>query len=527
MNIETASKRLLGGLTVASIAAASLACGTVEASAEPDTGDTDPTLVTTDKGQVKGTAADGVRSWLGVPYASPPTGDLRWAPPEEAEPWDGVRAADRFGSACAQGESALGMPSVPGVNEDCLNLNVYAPDTGDRDLPVMVWLHGGGNSYGAGSQYDPSRLVTDGEVVVVTVNYRQGLFGSLAHPALDGDDGEVLSGNYGLQDQQTALEWVRANASAFGGNAENVTLFGESGGGYDACAHLASAGSAGLFDKAILQSATCAAAWATGREEGRDIAADLAEELCPEAEDVATCLREAAAADVIAFSDRLGEVQPVVGGPVMPVPTGEAIASGEFNHVPVLHGINSDEMQGYAVTLGVETEEDYLARLEEMFGDLAGAIAAEYPAVEGDDGPTRALGRVLTDAEWSTGLAATREAFGDRVPAFTYELSVSDAPYFTHIPSRPDFEFDAHHMVDCAFLFDTGFFEPIEDEQRPLAELMIESWSEFARTGDPDGEGPWEPYATDEDTMRLSPEGATAIDFEDEHRIGFWRGLRA
>jgi para-nitrobenzyl esterase len=419
------------------------------------------------------------------------------------------------------------MPSLPGANEDCLHLNVYAPDTDTEGLPVMVWLHGGGNAFGGAAQYDPSRLVAGGEVVVVTVDYRQGLFASLAHPALDGEDGEILSGNYGLEDQQAALEWVRNNAKAFGGDAGNVTLFGESGGGYNACAHLASAGSAGLFDKVILQSATCGADWATSREDGRAIATAMAKDLnCPDTVgDVAECLRELDAAAIIAASAELFETHPVVGGPVMPVPTGEALTSGEFNHVPVLHGINSDEMQAFAATTGITTEADYQAALSENFGGQADLVAEEYPA--GDyELPVKAMGAVLTDLQWSTGLGATREALGDQVPAFTYELSVTDAPYFNHV-EHPGFSLDAHHVVDCAFLFDTDFFEPMSDSHLPLAELMIASWSEFARSGDPDGEGPWEPYATDTDTMRLSPEGATKIDFEDEHHLAFWANLNA
>ncbi|WP_051393015.1 carboxylesterase/lipase family protein [Glycomyces arizonensis] len=521
MHLKTTAKRLAGVIAAAGLAVGTIACGTAEAD-EPD-----PTLVATEQGRLQGTTDDGVRSWLGVPYAAPPVGDLRWASPEPAASWDGVRDADEFAPACAQGESAMGMPSVPSEAEDCLYLNVYAPDIADDDLPVMVWFHGGGNAYGAAEQYDPSRLVTDGEVVVVTVNYRQGLFGTLAHPALDGGNGEILSGDYGLQDQQAALEWVRSNASAFGGDEGSVTVFGQSGGGYDVCAHLASAGSAGLFDKAIVQSAMCATDWATSREEGQALAVGIAEGLgCDESTgDIAACLRQIDTADVIAAGSELFETQPVIGGPVMPVPTGEALASGEFNRVPILHGVNSDEMQGHPAGAGVEDEESYLAALTGLFGEDAAAIAEEYP-LDDFEVPAKAVGAIMTDSDWAAGMERTREVLGDQVPAFTYELSVSDAPYFDYVP-RPGYRLDAFHMVDCAFLFDTAFFEPMRESQEPLAELMIASWSEFARSGDPDGEGPWEPYATDADVRELSPEGARNIDFADEHHLGFWRSLHA
>lgn len=485
------------------------------------------TLVATDHGQLQCTVSVGVRSWRGVPYATPPVGDLRWAAPEDARPWDGVREAVEFGAACAQGESVMGMPGIPSTSEDCLYLNVYVPDSGAVDLPVMVWLHGGGNTYGAAAQYDPSRLVAGGEVMVVTVGYRQGLFGSLAHPALDGADGEIRSGDYGLQDQRAALRWVHSNAAAFGGDAGNVTLFGESGGGYDSCAHLTSADSAGLFDKVIMQSANCATDWATSREDGRTTATAVADTLCPgiSETDMAACLRKADVADLVSQADQLMEVQPVVGGSVMPVPTGQALASGDFNRVPILHGINSDELQPYAATLGIETEADYFAALEENFGDRAAAIAAEYPASEFEL-PVKALGRVLTDAEWASGLVRTRTALGDRVPAFTYELSVTDAPYFTHV-EHPGFGLDAYHMVDCAFLFDTPFFESVREDHERLADLMIGSWSTFARTGDPDADGGWEPSKAGTEVRSLSSEGAENIDFDDEHRIDFWASLHA
>ncbi|THV41190.1 carboxylesterase/lipase family protein [Glycomyces buryatensis] len=529
MQLKTSAKRAASILAASAIAAGAVACGTAQADAvdAETTTHSGSTLVTTESGQLQGAASKGVRSWLGVPYAAPPVDDLRWVPTEDAESWEGVREATEFGSPCAQGTSAMGMPGIPGTDEDCLYLNVYAPETGAEDLPVMVWLHGGGNTYGAAEQYDPSRLVADGDVVVVTVNYRLGLFGSLAHPVLDGEDGETLSGNYGLQDQQAAFEWVRSEAAAFGGDSGNVTLFGESGGGYDVCAHLASAGSAGLFDKAIMQSANCATDWATTRADGQATAAAVAEALCedvPEV-DLAVCLRDADPADLNAQGDQFMELQPVIGGPVMPIATGEALTSGEFNHVPVLHGVTSDEFQPLALSMEIESEADYLAALEANFGDQAEAIAAEYPASDFDL-PVKAMGRVLSDAEWATGFAQTRVALGDQVPAFSYEMSVADAPYYNYVP-RPDFPVDAFHMVDCAFLFDTPFMEPLSEKHEPLADLMIESWSTFARTGDPDGDGGWEPHSTDTDTRRLSPEGATNVDFEDDHHTEFWASLHA
>ncbi|MBO3734151.1 carboxylesterase family protein [Glycomyces niveus] len=207
MAFSKTAKTIAGSLAAVGVTAASIAYGTTAANAVPAA----PILVDTDLGSLQGAAENGVRSWLGVPYAAPPVDELRWASAEPADSWEGVREATEFGNVCAQPEAQ--MPGIPSTDEDCLYLNVYAPEKAREDLPVMVWFHGGGNSYGSGEQYDPSRLVTEGDTVVVTVNYRQGLFGSMAHPALD-ESGEITSGNYGLEDQQAALRWIGANAEA-------------------------------------------------------------------------------------------------------------------------------------------------------------------------------------------------------------------------------------------------------------------------------------------------------------------------
>lgn len=524
MAFSKTAKTIAASLAAVGITAASIAYGTTAANAAP----TAPTLVDTELGAVQGTAGDGVRSWLGVPYAAPPEGELRWASPEPAEPWEGVREATEFGNVCAQGEAP--MPGIPSTDEDCLYLNVYAPEKARGDLPVMVWFHGGGNTYGAAEQYDPSRLVAEGDTVVVTVNYRQGLFGSMSHPALD-EGGEITSGNYGLEDQQAALRWVGENADAFGGNTDNVTIFGESGGGFDVCAHLASERSAGLFDKAIVQSAPCVSDWAPSRAEGqaRDIA--IADTLCPEAEDVEACLRGLSPQQLNAATAGLYEVQPVVGGPVMPVATADAIASDDVNEVPVLIGINRDENQlmtgGIEVLTGhVMTGEEYVPALADQFGaEAADAIAAQYPLSDYEN-PAKALAAVQTDADWAANLSATVDALSEQVPTYAYEVSANGTPYFAAFQA-PSWEMDAFHMVDVAFLFDTTIFADRSAEVEPLADLMVKSWSTFAHSGDPDGRGRWNEADGDCDVRQLTPEGARNIDFADEHHLEFWETLDA
>ncbi|RRR99788.1 carboxylesterase/lipase family protein [Glycomyces terrestris] len=520
MPLPKTARAIAAGVAAAGLAAAAVAFGAGTASAAPA-----PTLVETDLGALQGATDGAVRSWLGVPYAAPPEGDLRWASPQPAAAWDGVREAVEFGAACSQG--VANMPAAPSEEEDCLYLNVYAPDTGADDLPVMVWFHGGGNSYGAGSQYDPSQLVAEGRTVVVTVNYRQGLFGSMANPALD-EGGEATSGNYGLEDQQAALRWVRANAAAFGGDDGNVTVFGESGGGYDVCAHLTSPTSAGLFDKAIVQSAPCSSDWAPSREEGRARDTAVAETLCPGLEDLAaveSCLRGLAPEALNDAVAGLFEVQPVEGGPVMPVATADAIAAGDVADVPVLIGINRDEEQlmtgGQEVLTGERiTEADYLTALEAFGGDAA-AVAAEYPVAEYEN-PAKALAAVQTDAHWATALSATAAALGEHTDAFVYELAATDTPWFGTF-ARPEWAVDSYHMVDVAYLFEPDFYEPRTPRQEAVADAMAKAWTTFARTGDPDGRGRW--TAGECSARAFTDAGVRRTDFAEVHRLEFWAGL--
>ncbi len=212
-----------------------------------------PPQVNTAEGTVAGLRVGGVSEFRGIPYAQPPVGDLRWQPPVAAKPWSGVRQATMFGPACAQ-ITTLGAFAGPATaNENCLTLNVFTPSTGAAaKLPVLVWIHGGGNMDGSSAGYDGSRLASRGHVVVVSVNYRLGLFGFLADPALD-SEGHPF-GNYGLLDQQQALRWVKQNIAAFGGDPGNVTLGGQSAGSIDTEANVASPLAAGLFQRGIFES---------------------------------------------------------------------------------------------------------------------------------------------------------------------------------------------------------------------------------------------------------------------------------
>ena len=231
------------------VAAVLVASAPTAASAAPKS-----PVVATDNGPIRGTTIGQMQAFRGIPYAAAPIGDLRWRPPQAHPGWQGVLDASAFGPHCPQVATPYGTPST---TEDCLFLNVFTPEKTNHGqphlLPVMFWIHGGGLVVGESDGYDPTRLVAKG-VIVVTINYRLGELGFLAHPALSAESPTGASGNYGLMDQQAAMRWVQRNIRAFGGDADNVTIFGESAGGLSVHSELASPLAAGLFHKAIVES---------------------------------------------------------------------------------------------------------------------------------------------------------------------------------------------------------------------------------------------------------------------------------
>src|SRR6516165_10711307 len=307
-------------------------------------------VVPTGDGPVRGVTAGSIDEFLGIPYAAPPTGNLRWRPPQPPAGWQGVRDATQFGPSCPQPPSL----SVPGTfSEDCLYLNVNTPALpgGDQDhrwrnggddggLPVLVWIHGGGLTQDAGRDYDPAKLAADG-VVVVTINYRLGALGFLAHPALASWPGGP-AGNYGLMDQQAALRWVRDNIGQFGGDRHNVTIAGESAGGLSVLAQLVSTGARGLFQKAIIESGSFALnqrPLATAEASGEAFAGSLG--CTGQTAQTAACLRNLPVTDLV--TPAFVEIPGVVDGKVLTEPIGTALAAGRFARVPVLNGTNHDE----------------------------------------------------------------------------------------------------------------------------------------------------------------------------------------
>jgi para-nitrobenzyl esterase len=316
----------------------------------------DPPRVTIDTGALEGLDTAGVMVFRGIPYAAPPVGQLRWRPPQPTQPWRGVRAAQQLGRNCVQHQPYGDIdPFAAGVSEDCLYLNVWTksltPPASRAPRPVLVWIHGGGfwAGFGGEERHNATPLAKKG-AVVVTLNYRLGAFGFLAHPALASESPHHAAGNYGLLDQIAALQWVKRNIARFGGDPSRVTIFGESAGGFSVGSLIASPLAKGLFQRAILESGTGVGGGIASRAEAQSVALRLADSLhvYGVGPDAAAHLRALNADTVLAASLHLGPPGspaffPVVDGWVLPHAVDSTLATGAANLVPVIAGTNRDE----------------------------------------------------------------------------------------------------------------------------------------------------------------------------------------
>ncbi|SMC83219.1 carboxylesterase/lipase family protein [Lentzea albidocapillata] len=497
-------KRLL---TAAMAAALAFTITQVPAQAEGEGG-----VVRTDKGAVRGTVTDTYRTFGNIPFAAAPVGANRWRDPQPAAPWQGVRDATRPAPVCAQ-TAQLGQPGSE--TEDCLYLNVTTPATAPKKpRPVMVWIHGGGFTGGGASLYDARQLATRNDAVVVTVNYRLGVFGYFGHPGLPG------SGAFGLADQQAALRWVQRNARAFGGNPGNVTIFGESAGGLSVCAQLASPRAAGLFAKAIIQSGPCGLVSPSFTEPGKfthvwksrtDVEKQGTGTLgCA---DVA-CLRAKPVAELLTVHEQFAS--PAFDTAVMPVDPVVAQRTGRLHRVPTMIGSTHDEFTLFAALIWAQPlpEAGYRAQVAGLFGQApADRIVARYP-VNGNDDARDELARLLTDASWACPTDTARKEIGRHTRVSGYEFADPDAPLiFPGLPPFPDY--GAYHASELLSLFEFPGVQ-LTPAQRRLSDYMITAWGRFARTGDPG----WRP-----DVQSLAPGAIGGTDFAREHQCGFWSSI--
>ncbi len=459
-------------------------------------------------GMLAGQARDGLNVFKGVPFAQPPVGNLRWKPPQPLERWAAPKDASKFGPACIQPSGAMaGVYSrgpIP-MSEDCLTLNIWAPADA-KNAPVFFWIHGGAFWGGSGSEpmYDGSRLARRG-VVVVTINYRLGVLGWLAHPQLDEESPQHISGNYGLLDQIAALKWVKQNISAFGGDPDNVTIAGESAGGLSVVYLMASPAAQGLFSKAIAESS-----YMISMPELRERRNGLSA-----AEDAGTSLSDAVhATNLDALRAINGEKLTKIAATIRFVPLGvvdghiltgqlvDVFGSGRQARVPILAGFNSGEARSLRVLVPPTpaSEASYEKAIRANYADLADAFLKLYPSSNMPESILATTRDALYG--WTAErLARNQAALG--VPSYLY---IFDHGY----PAADGAGLHGFHASELPYVF--GSFTatpplwpkiPDTENERRLSDAMIDYWTSFAKSGNPSAANApaWLPFGADRNFM--------------------------
>jgi para-nitrobenzyl esterase len=477
-----------------------------DADSAPPPADLPANQVQTDTGVVVGQSDGTITAFLGVPYAAPPLGQLRWRPPQPHAAWSEPFEATALGPACAQSEGGLGQNGP--FSEDCLTVNVWTPRTGAAaKAPVMVFIHGGFFVHGSSNQdtYDGRALAVQG-VVMVSMNYRLGALGFLAHPALTAEDEHASSGNTALLDQAAALRWVQTNIAAFGGDPSNVTVFGESAGAMTICALVVSPLGRGLFHRAIGESGSCAifttplhatTASAGAESLGVAVAAALG---CDTAPDVLACMRGKPAAEVIAaapMSLNGVSLQPNIDGYVLPEAPSAALAAGRVNPLDgIIGGTNQDEATLFTQALVIDTEAQYQAAVTLLLPSFAADALALYPAAAFPT-PKDAYNTLFTDVIFVCPTRGQLRGIAARgTSAYLYQLTR---------PTRfgETTGLGVYHGSELPFVFgNLSLSSGMSAADRAFSNQVIGYWTRFAATGDPNGTSatPWPPHTAASDT---------------------------
>lgn len=505
------SPRLVAAaLLIVMTLAVSPACGRKGAARPPSTLEV-PQL---DSGPISGVQEGDIWVYKGIPYAAPPVGELRWKEPQPVAPWKEVRACTAYGHACPQAEWPYQIQSdifrITDQDEDCLYLNVWTPARSTEErLPVMVWIHGGGFTVGSGSQvlYEGKHLAHKG-VVVVTINYRLGPFGFMAHPKLSEESPHGVSGNYGLLDQIQALKWVRNNIAAFGGDPGNVTVFGESAGGASVCALLASPLAEGLFHRAIAESgAFLSMSTASSRRgdtlaEAEELGEKVSHELgCDREEDELAALRSKSPEELLAAFDKVSpympgspSIGPVADGYVLPERPQDAFAAGKQHRVPLLIGTNADEAMLFLASQDLSAQQ-YEGLVRYAYGKYADEVSALFSAQGG--GPKEALSRLFTAMGFAAPSRFAAEKMAEAgMPVYVYLFTMrSRQPRTEHM--------GAYHGYELPFVFGT-LVQYLGPEEQALSEAMMDYWTRFAASGDPNGgtEPAWPRFSAGSDVYQ-------------------------
>ncbi len=463
----------------------------------------DPAPLKIDSGMITGTTDKNIRVYKGIPYAAPPVGNLRWKAPQPAKKWDGVKAFDQFGNACPQSPypaTSLYFNQAEKMSEDCLCLNVWTgAKKANEKRPVMVWIHGGALTRGSSSIsfYDGAALAAKG-VILVSINYRLGPLGYFSHPALSAESKRNTSGNYGILDQIAALQWVQRNITAFGGDPNRVTIFGESAGSWSVCSLVASPLAKGLFHRAIGESGGVFSPMQflqekrygiiSAEETGKALAQSLG---VNDGVNALQELRSKSAEELIAAFDKSGgSARGIVDGYVFPEEVYSIFAKGKQNNVPVIVGSNANEGNSLIPpTMVPKTLTGYKAYLKNRYGAMTEDFLKVYPAASDAEVRNSFLG------------AFREEIFTWQMRTWARMTTASKAwmYFFSRIPPRPDREiYGAYHAAEIPYAFNNLSRSPITNEKADfeVANAMSDYWVNFATTGNPNRKGlpAWSSY---------------------------------
>jgi para-nitrobenzyl esterase len=496
------------------------------------------TTVTVSSGPVCGFVANSDTNYLGIPYAAPPIGSLRWAPPQAPAPWTSTLQATAYGNACTQ---SSGLP--PG-SENCLFLNVVRPDDSSTNLPVLVHIHAGGfvgfsaQPIGGG---DYSLLANSGHDVVVSMNYRLGIFGFLADKAFG-----PHSGDYGLQDQQFALRWVQQNIAQFGGDPNNVTIYGESAGGSSVCDMIASPTAAGLFERGIsvsgeyntllgsptsLESQDCKSLLPTRAQAdaaGKNFATSVG---CTNQQQAAACLRALTPAQVEAAAGAgyqdggQGTVGPTINGTTLTMSLRQALRSGKVNKAVIMAGVNRDEdLVGTAATAA-----QYTSLVDTQYGRYASQVLAKYPLSHFDT-PAIAWRTVAADSDTVCPALETDSDLATRMPTYGFELDDNDlSPYPLNPPPAGAEHVGAWNYVYSGTVY--GGTTPLDANQQGIQDELLSTIASFAADGNPVGQGTpaWPRFNRSDEVLSMQPAGDSELISDSQlaaqHNCAFWDKL--
>ena len=456
-------------------------------------------IVKTDAGSVSGIQQDGLRVYLGIPFAAPPTGNLRWRPPAPVTPWEGVKETREYSATCPQPVTGS---YVPNMSEDCLYLNVWTParSPGDK-LPVMVFFYGGAFGqvapFGTMAVYNGTTLAEKG-VIVVTTNYRMGALGFLAHPQLDNESPHNSSGNYGILDQVAALQWVQRNIGAFGGDPSRVTIFGQSAGGESVLIHLVSPQSRGLYRQAIVESGPF---WANGptidnvhsKADAEQIGEAYATSLGYPGPDAIAQMRNRSVGDLInampwpSTSWNLTHTlhfEPTIDGWILPDSVDALFGLHRENPVPLMIGTNANDGTTLSANANM-TVPEYVTFIRNQFGKDADAVLAKYPANSTQEVQLR-LAQIMTRYDFSDSAKFAAGSMADlNQSSYLYRYSYV-------LPGQPN---GAFHGSETLLLFSL----PGIKSDPSVGDNLVDLWTRFAKTGDPNGgmKVTWPQYTRD------------------------------